>query len=416
MKPNTPEKATGDWKQLAEESLENYVRKHCAEGVLVQAVHDNILRLEVAIQFSGQGRCKKFLRESLRNRILRKSLPGSPDDWDVTSKYLSQAEGARHAIYENLRARTVPPMLGGWRLVLDRAPRAQLPASLIASAPGPAGGVTISGGAGGAGGGRAGSGICARPAAGDGAKFFSVTITVKQAEPCGGDRSWIDKITGAVEKHVSRNSAEALLVQSVAGGCLTLNGAMRFNAPRNRNDLQTHLRARQVMTLVPPGVGDGDVTCTVSARSEDERHAVYETLRRMAAAAGPGEAGQAQPGPPATRTLVVVDSVLAAPGRSAAVAAVAPRDSAEVGPLCGQNRSAFIRVVVRVDACHSSIVESPGLEAGPSSCSVMRRHGAQQPRWRRLGVRKARRAALTNLSLGPTVRARGRKRRNPSCG
>ena len=60
VKPNTPEKATGDWKQLAEESLENYVRKHCAEGVLVQAVHDNILRLEVAIRFSGQGRCKKF--------------------------------------------------------------------------------------------------------------------------------------------------------------------------------------------------------------------------------------------------------------------------------------------------------------------------------------------------------------------
>ena len=196
VKPNTPEKATGDWKQLAEESLENYVRKHCAEGVLVQAVHDNILRLEVAIQFSGQGRCKKFLRESLRNRILRKSLPGSPADWDVTSKFLSQADGARHAIYENLRARTVPPMLGGWRLVLDRAPRAQLPASLIASAPGPAGGVTISGGAGGAGGGRAVSGICARPAAGDGAKFFSVTITVKQAEPCGGDRSWIDKNHG----------------------------------------------------------------------------------------------------------------------------------------------------------------------------------------------------------------------------
>jgi hypothetical protein len=38
-----------------------------------------------------------------------------------------------------------------------------------------------------------------------------------------------------------------------------------------------------------------------------------------------------------------------------------------VGPLSGQNRSAFIRVVVRVDACHSSIVESAGLEAGASS-------------------------------------------------
>jgi hypothetical protein len=124
VEPSTPGQTTVDWKQLAEESLENYVRQHCAEGVLVQAVHGNILRLEVAIWFSGQGRCKKFLRESLRNRILRKSLPGLPNDWDVTSKFLSQAEDARHAIYESLRARTVPPLLGGWRLVLDQATQA----------------------------------------------------------------------------------------------------------------------------------------------------------------------------------------------------------------------------------------------------------------------------------------------------
>ena len=79
VKPKTPEKATGDWKQLAAASLENYVRKHCAEGVLVQAVHDNILRLEVAIRFSGQGRCTQSLRVNLRNRILRTSLPGLPN-------------------------------------------------------------------------------------------------------------------------------------------------------------------------------------------------------------------------------------------------------------------------------------------------------------------------------------------------
>ena len=186
MEPSTPGQTTVDWKQLAEESLENYVRQHCAEGVLVQAVHGNILRLEVAIWFSGQGRCKKFLRESLRNRILRKSLPGLPNDWDVTSKFLSQAEDARHAIYESLRARTVPPLLGGWRLVLDQATQAQqrLPASLIASAPGPAAVVPVSGGGGAAVGGRAISGICAGrpgPAASDGAKFFSVTITVRLA-------------------------------------------------------------------------------------------------------------------------------------------------------------------------------------------------------------------------------------------
>jgi hypothetical protein len=307
-----------------------------------------------------------------------------PNDWDVTSKFLSQAEDARHAIYENLRARTVPPLLGGWRLVLDQASQAQqrLPASLIASAPGPAAVVTVSGGGGAAVGGRAISGICAGrpgPAASDGAKFFSVTITVKQAEPCGGDRSLIDKITGAAEKHVSRNSAETFLVQSVAGRCLTLSGAMRYDAPRNGNDLQQNLRARQVQPMVPPGVGDGDVNCTVSARSEDEQHAVYETLRRMAAAAGPGEAGQAQPGPPATRTLVVVlDTVAAAAGPlapppaggAATVGAARPAGGLravppgfagpasaafascdpDVAPLGGPNRSTCIRAVVRVEA------------------------------------------------------------------
>jgi hypothetical protein len=52
--PITPENTTADWKKLAEESLARYILKRCAEGVLVQAVHDNILRLEVAIRFSGK--------------------------------------------------------------------------------------------------------------------------------------------------------------------------------------------------------------------------------------------------------------------------------------------------------------------------------------------------------------------------
>jgi hypothetical protein len=210
-----------------------------------------------------------------------------------------------------------------------------------------------------------GSRIRAGPAASDQANFFSLTITVKAPEPCDAG-GWIDGITDAIKKGVSKISEEFVLVQSVAGGFLTLRGAMKFAKTRNRKNLQYHLRTRHVEKHLPPGIGVGNLTCIVSTLVEDERHVVYESLRRMAAAAGPGAGGQ-QPGPPATRTLVVVDSVLAAPGRSAAVAAVAPRDSAEVGPLCGQNRSAFIRVVVRVDACHSSIVESAGLEAGASS-------------------------------------------------
>ena len=310
--PEPPEIATEDWKKRAAESVSQYIQNNCAEGVLVQAFHGNILRLEVALRFSGQGRDGDIVRRYLKTVL--KSFSGSVGCAPkVESRLLSHTEDARHTIYESLLARTLPPSLGGWRLVLDQT-RTGPSLSAGASTPGSAGGATVSGGGGAVVGGRAISGICAGrpgPAASAGAKFFSVTITVKQAEPCGGDRSWIDKITNAVEKHVSRNSAEAFLVQSVAGGCLTLNGAMRFNETRDRGRLQQNLRARQVQPLVPPGVGDGDVNCTVSARSEDERHAVYETLRRMAAAAGPGEAGQAQPGPPATRTLVVLDTTAA---------------------------------------------------------------------------------------------------------
>jgi hypothetical protein len=55
-------------------------------------------------------------------------------------------------------------------------------------------------------------------------KANSVTITVKPAECCNGDPCcWIDTITAAVKKHVSRDSEEGILVQSVADGCLTLS-------------------------------------------------------------------------------------------------------------------------------------------------------------------------------------------------
>ena len=92
VSPNTPGNATADWKKLAEESLASYVR-NCVEGVLVQAVHTNTLRLEVAFRLSGQGRDGKFVQDSLRRRTVLKNLSGSPKDWTVDSKLYGQAEG-----------------------------------------------------------------------------------------------------------------------------------------------------------------------------------------------------------------------------------------------------------------------------------------------------------------------------------
>jgi hypothetical protein len=252
--PKVPGKFTEDWKKRPEESVASYVRNNCEEVVLVQAVHDNTLRLEVAIRFSGQGRDRRFVRESLRNRNVLKNLPGSPKDWKVESRLLSQAEDARLAVYESLRARTVPPSPGGWRLVLDIAPRGeQLPAasSLVTAggaAPGPAGGVTVGGGDWAfSAGGRAG------PAASNTATFFSVTIAVQPPERSDGDYQggWIDKITNAVKTYLNKTTTESLLVQSVAGGCLTLRGAILYAEARDRHNLQQYLRTHLVNSGLP---------------------------------------------------------------------------------------------------------------------------------------------------------------------
>jgi hypothetical protein len=251
------------------------------------------------------------------------SLPGLSKDWKVDSRLFSQAEDARLAVYENLRARTVPLSPGGWRLVLDHAPRGErLPvaSSLVTAggaAPGPAGGVTVGEGGGAfSAGGRAGS------AARDTATFFSVTIAVQPPERSDGDHQggWIDKITGAVKTYMNKNTTEGLLVQSVAGECLTLRGAILYAEARDRHNLQQYLRTHLVIPGLPPGAGEGHVTY-VSTGNEDARHAVYATLRRevAAGAAGAGEAGQPCP-PPATmtRTLVVLDTVAAPPAPPAA--------------------------------------------------------------------------------------------------
>ncbi len=114
----------------------------------------------------------------------------------VESRILGHTEEARHTIYESLLARTLPPSLGGWRLVLDQT-RTGPSLSAGASTPGPAAVVPVSGGGGAAVGGRAILGICAGrpgPAASDGAKFFSVTFTVKpspaEETEAGSIKSW----------------------------------------------------------------------------------------------------------------------------------------------------------------------------------------------------------------------------------
>jgi hypothetical protein len=128
---------------------------NCTEGILVQAVHDNTLRLEVTFRFSGQGRDlsdgenvrRNLKRHNVLNSLCANGVDCTPKDWTIESKIPCQAEDVRHAIYESLRARNLPSSLGGWRLALDSAPLGeQLPIVAGGSAPRPAGGGTVSGG------------------------------------------------------------------------------------------------------------------------------------------------------------------------------------------------------------------------------------------------------------------------------
>jgi hypothetical protein len=105
--PERPEVATEDWKKQAAESVSQYIQKNCAEGVLVQAFHSNILRLEVALGFSGQRRNGDSVRRYLKT-VLKSSSGSVGYAPKVESKDLGHTEDARHTIYESLLARTLP--------------------------------------------------------------------------------------------------------------------------------------------------------------------------------------------------------------------------------------------------------------------------------------------------------------------
>jgi hypothetical protein len=74
VEPKTQGKEAEDWKERAMESVASYERNKCEEGVLVQAVHDDVLRLEIAIRFLGEKRQGRFVRQNLRERHVLKSL------------------------------------------------------------------------------------------------------------------------------------------------------------------------------------------------------------------------------------------------------------------------------------------------------------------------------------------------------
>jgi hypothetical protein len=115
-----PQQAPADWTQLIEGSVARYVNRHCKEAVLVRADHTNTLRLEVALQFDDV-HAGTNLRHHLRTRTIRNCLPIPSENWELATRILGSDADRRHASYEMLRARTLDPSRGGWRMVLDYA-------------------------------------------------------------------------------------------------------------------------------------------------------------------------------------------------------------------------------------------------------------------------------------------------------
>ena len=157
------------------------------------------------------------------------------------------------------------------------------------------------------------------PKSSDSSKFFSVSIAVRPNESGSDDGvscCRMEKVKSVLHDYIRKNAIEGVLIQSVEGKCLTLSAAILFGASHARGNFQKHLRERHVLNCFKDRPNAVQVRCTVTTPREDERHAIYETLRQMvlrqpsgAAAARQGEAGQQ--GLLATSNLVL-DTVPAA--------------------------------------------------------------------------------------------------------
>ncbi len=81
------------------------------------------------------------------------------------------------------------------------------------------------------------------------------------------------------------------MVQSIQSGCLTLNCAVLFKEPHNRNKTQLNVSQRQVLDHLPKVCYPFKADCAVTALDEDMWHELYESLRRSADM-GAAQAGQ----------------------------------------------------------------------------------------------------------------------------
>ena len=124
------------------------------------------------------------------------------------------------------------------------------------------------------------------------AKFFYVMIKV-QTNKTGDFCCQTESVASALKNYVQQNTVEGVMVQSIEeeGRLLTLSLAIKFAALRDRMRLRKYLREEKVVPFLKARA-DLRATCTVTTPCEDDQHAIYDALRRMAAG---GAGGQQHP-------------------------------------------------------------------------------------------------------------------------
>jgi hypothetical protein len=117
-------------------------------------------------------------------------------------------------------------------------------------------------------------------AAADTAQLFTATFAVIPSDTYKEGHDWIDSVTTAVVNHIRKNSAEAIVEQSIQSACLTLNCVVQFNKLHVQTYLQAHMRQRQVLKHLPKDCDPFKTDCIVTARDENKGHEIYESIRR----------------------------------------------------------------------------------------------------------------------------------------
>jgi hypothetical protein len=117
--------------------------------------------------------------------------------------------------------------------------------------------------------------------------FFSVTSNTPGNATVTAD--WKKRAEESLASYVRINCAEGVLVQAALTNTLRLEAAIWFfGQDRDVKFVQDNLRRKHVLRSLPGSPRDWKVDSKILGQAEDERLAVYESLRAKTVTPSPG--------------------------------------------------------------------------------------------------------------------------------